>query len=234
MNEMEAINAADRRVSVSFTYTEREFIAAYRAIRMAGRPEYDNFIMQLPVILFGHIFLFTSIATIVMWLSGWEGPRGTLPWGVGLLNVGTGSISAWALYTRVYFYRRHLRNLYRQFDLHDEKVFYQFTPLNFMLKHKRAEGSCDWNLVDSVTELRDGFVIRVSAASEDWIPKHAFEEPFDEIEISNLLPSKVMRFNVVDRVAALAEKLTDKTVPLRGWTLGDRGTKELASNNFLT
>jgi hypothetical protein len=223
MREMKAAEATDRIVSVSFTYTEREFMAAYRGIRMARGRDYDSFIMRLPAIVLGHVFLFTGIAVVVMWLSGWEGPKGAIPWGAGLLNVATSSIAAWALYTKIYFYRRHLRSLYRRFDLRDEKVFYRFTPLSFILKHKRTAGSCDWGLVDSVTELRDGFVIRVSAASEDWIPKHAFEEPFEEIEISNLLRSKVMRFNVVDRVAALAEKPTDKTVPLRGWTLGDGG-----------
>jgi hypothetical protein len=213
---MEATKATNRSVSVSFTYTEREFIAAYRGSRMASRQEYDTFIMRLPVIQFGHLFLFTSIAVIVMWLSGWEGPKGAIPWGAGLLNIATGSISVWALYTRVYFYRRHLRSLYRGFGLFDEKVFYQFTPSSFILKHKRAEGSCDWGLLESVTELRDGFVIRVSAASEDWVPKHAFEEPFEDVEISNFLRSKVMRFSVVDRVAALVEKPADKTAQLRG------------------
>jgi hypothetical protein len=208
---MMATEATDRTVSVSFTYTEREFMAAYRGIRMARARDYDSFIMRLPAIVCGHVFLFTGIAVISMWLSGWEGPNGTIPWGAGLLNVATSSIAAWALYTKIYFYRRHLRALYRTFDLRDEKVFYQFTPLSFFLKHNRTEGSCDWGLVDSVTELRDGFVIRVSAASEDWVPKHAFEEPFEEIEVSNLLRSKVSRFSVVDRVAALADKPVEKS-----------------------
>jgi hypothetical protein len=196
---------SDRTLSVSFTYTERDFIAAYRAIRMAQKPEYDGVIMRIAVIVIGHIFLFCGIAFVGMWLSGFEGPRGKLPFGAVALNAAIAAICAWVLYSNIYGYKRRLRWLYETSGLRDEKVSYQFTPVSLIRDRRCARDCCDWSFVDSVTELRDGFVIQASAANTEWIPKHALDPAFEEVDLSNLLRSKVLNFNVVDRFAALPE-----------------------------
>jgi hypothetical protein len=210
MNKIEATlrpaEHSDRTLSVSFTYTERDFVAAYRAIRMVQKPEYDSAIMRLAVIVLGHVFLFCGIMIVGMWMSGFEGPKGKLPLGVVAFNTAIAAFCAWLLYSKIYGYRRQLRWLYQNFDLRDEKVCYQFTPVRFIQTHKRAQGSCDWSFVDGATELRDGFVIQASDANTEWIPKHALNPAFEEVDLSNLLRSKVRNFKVVDRFAELPDK----------------------------
>jgi hypothetical protein len=210
MNKLDTIvqpaEHSNRTLSVSFTYTERDFIAAYRAIRMARNAEYDSAVMRLAVIVLGHIFLFCGIMIVGMWMSGFEGPSGKLPVEAVALNAAIAVICAWVLYSKIYGYRRQLRWLYETSDLRDEKVSYQFTPVSFIQNHSRARGRCDWSFVDSATELRDGFVIQASAANMEWIPKHALDPAFEDVELSNLLRSKVRAYKVVDRFAALPEK----------------------------
>jgi hypothetical protein len=189
--------------AVSFTYTEREFITAYRAVRIANEKSYDSAIMRLGVIVGGHVMLLAGIEVVVLWLLGTRGPNGPIPLGVGIFGAVLAIWSCYFLYIKVYGYRRHLRSLYRSFPLRDEKMTYQFTSLRFVFQHRLAQGSTDWNLVAKVTQLRDGFVVQVDRTGGDWIPSHALDEHFGEVELGNFLRSKVKRYHVVDRCAAL-------------------------------
>jgi hypothetical protein len=210
MSEMKDAAAADRIASVSYTFTEREFMAAHRAMRISRQPSYDSFTSRLGVIVAGHVMLLAAIEVLVLWLLGVEGDNGPIPGLVVVLGLAIGVYSAWALYSKIYCYRRHLQRLYQSYPLRDEKMFYQFTPLRFIFQHRFAQGSTDWSLIDRATELKDGFVIQQTAEGGDWIPKHALDESFGDVELSNLLRSKVKRFKVVDRAATLSEKPAKK------------------------
>jgi hypothetical protein len=191
---------------VSFLFTEDEFIAAYRAIRMTINRAYDSWIMRLGIMIGGHIFLFASIVVWGLWLVGNKGENGPIPIPVLVFNAIIAAFCVFGLYRSVYFYRRHLRSLYRSFPLRDEKVLYTFTPLRYSYEHRQAQGSVDWRLVPKVTEFRDGFVIHTSGLDGHWIPKHALREPFGNVDLANLLRSRVTKYKPIDRSAALKKR----------------------------
>jgi hypothetical protein len=190
----------------SFIYTERDFIAVYRALRIATNPSYDTFITRLGVIFLGHVLLLAGIEVLVLWAYGAKGENGPIPWQAAAFSAGLAIAGGWVLYSRIYGYRRRLRAGYRAFPLRDEKVNYQFTPLRFAFQHRLAEGSSDWSVIPQVTEFRDGFLIHETPRSGHWVPKYAFGESFGEIDAANLLRSRVGRYRVIDRSAGLPEK----------------------------
>ena len=136
LNETDREAATEQMASASFAYTEREFIASYRAVRMANHASYDSFIGRLGVILFGHLFVLGAVEIVILWLNGAEGKNGPIPGFAVCLVVAMGVVGSWMLYSRIYCYRRYLRRLYQVFPLRDEKIHYQFTPLRISFQHR--------------------------------------------------------------------------------------------------
>jgi hypothetical protein len=204
-------SAADEGIrSIGFLFTEDQFIAAYRAIRMTINESYDSPIMRLGVIIGGHVFLLGGICVLTLWATGARGQNGPIPLGAVIFNVIVAIVAAVVLCRTVYFYRRRLRSLYRSFPLRDEKVLYTLTPLRYSYQHRLAQGSVDWSLVPMVTELRDGFVIHTSTLEGHWIPRRAITEPLGDVEVANFLRSHVKKFKVINRFAGLARDTADK------------------------
>ena len=121
-----------------------------------------------------------------------------------------GGLCAFALYRYVYFHRRHLRSRYRSFPLRDEKVLCTFTPLRYTIQQKLAQSSVDWSLIPKVTEFRDGFIIHYSAQAGNWIPKHALDGPFEDVEFAEFLRSRVKDYKFINRFAGLRKKAEKK------------------------
>ena len=196
----------DVLVAASFVYTEEEYVAAHRALKMAGWPSYDTWASRLGVIFFGHLFLFVGIFVFFMWLTGMEGARGRVPLAAAVFNLAIALVAALVLCVRIYFYRWWLRCEYRGFALRDEKVLYQFTPSRLIFRNKLREGVCVWRLVDYAAEFRDGFIVGVGGREGEWIPKHVFDGPFGAVEAAELLQAKVEKYKVIDRFAGLQER----------------------------
>ena len=93
---MEAVEESSGVVgTASFLFTEEEFIAAYRALKIVEQPYYDTLIMRLCLIVFGHLIFLSSIAATIAWLIGTEGANGPIPPGIAAMNLGFGVIAAW-------------------------------------------------------------------------------------------------------------------------------------------
>lgn len=193
--------------TASFLLTEEDFIASHRALKIVESPSHDIFLMRLCVIVFGHLFLLGSISATVAWLIGVEGANGPIPPGIAAMNLAFGIIAAWALYTKIYAYRKRLGSKYRASPLAGEKISYGFTPSRVIVRDALSEVGEDWGLTRSVVELRDGFVlIPVGFQPGRWIPKHAFQEPFGVDEAAALFRSKVKNYKVIDRFAGLPDR----------------------------
>ncbi|MDR3619339.1 MAG: YcxB family protein [Paludisphaera borealis] len=191
--------------SVSFLFTEQEFIAAYRAVRMAENRSYDSFISRLGVIVLGYVFLLGGIMVTIMWLLGMEGGNGPIPPLAALFNIAIAGVAGWALYSRIHGYRRRLKSMYRKLPIQGEKVHYQFTPLRIITEGKLAQGSVDWSVINRVLEFRDGFLLYWGTGSAGWIPNHALSDTFGVDDLAELFRAKVKKFVVIDRLAGLPE-----------------------------
>jgi hypothetical protein len=83
----------------------------------------------------------------------------------------------------------------------DMKINYVFSPNGIESKSALQQSRFDWSLVDRFFEFRDGFVL-VSGTVASWVPKHAFTEAFEEIELSELGRKRAKNYKFIDRVAA--------------------------------
>ena len=205
---------ADQDVrSVSFTYTEDEFIAAYRAIRMARFESYDSLIVRIGVAFVGHVLLLAGILV--------RGPLGLRrerreradSAGSGCFQRSRRRSMAVGLHNSIYFRRNRLRSLYRSFPLRDDKVLYGFTPLRFQFQHRLGQGSVDWSLIPKVAELKDGFVVQATMTDGEWIPRHAIDEPFGDVEVAEFLRSRVKAYRTINRFAGLSTRGSSKKPP---------------------
>ena len=64
----------------------------------------------------------------------------------------------------------------------------------------RSQSNFAWNLVDRFVELRDGFLL-LTGPSGYWVPKSAFTEPFEEVELAELAKSRAKKYEFADKSA---------------------------------
>ena len=192
--------------TLSFPFGEQEFIAAYRAGRIARYQSYDSFISRLGVMVFGYVFLFTGIMVTTMWLLGIEGNKGPIPPLAVVINLGIAGVAGSALYTKIHGYRSHLKSMYRKSGLSGGKVRYQFTPLRIISENDRSQGSTDWSIPKRALEFRDGFLIDWGAWAGSWIPKYVLTDAFSADDLAELFRAKINKYLVIDRTAGLPEK----------------------------
>lgn len=190
--------------SASYVFTEDEFIAACRAAGIARFRLYDTWVSRSGVMAFGYVFLLGGIAATVIWLTATEGADGPMPGAaVALLGV-IAAIACWVLYRKIHFYRKGIAKAYRESPYRDGAFEYQFTPSRLIFRGRESEGSLDWSLAQKVAELRDGFDITwYPGGAGTFIPNHALRDPFGPDDLASLLRSKVKKYRVINRAAAL-------------------------------
>lgn len=203
---METEEASGILGSVSYVCTEQELITASRALQMAsGKASVSGRVYSLAIFV-GGIFLLSGGFDSIRWFRGPKGMEAPLPGYVAITKLGIGIALACAVYSKNYFLRLWFKWIYRAFPLKGEKVVYQFTPLRLLYQHKLAQGSNDWSLITRSVEFRDGFFLMLQPRSGIWIPKHALSDSFGPEELEDLLRSKIKKYKVIDRFAALPEK----------------------------
>src|SRR4051812_49309106 len=95
----------ERVISASFIWDERDFVAACRATRMVGFPEYDSPVMRVGFLLLTHIFLLTGFLVVGLAVSGAKGNNGPIPISAVAMSMAFSLAAAYALFTRWYGYR---------------------------------------------------------------------------------------------------------------------------------
>lgn len=191
-------------ITAAFSWTEQDFIGAHRAARLARDPGYDSLITRAGFLLFGHLFFVSGLLVLPAVFMRKKGDNAPIPLGAVFMMAGISLIAGFVLFTNWYGYRWLMRRAFRKSLLGgDLKSSYIFTPEYIQSENRLIEAKKKWEVVDRVIELRDGFVLVIGGAAE-WVPKHAFAEPFDDVEFANLAKSRVKKYQIVDRRAMLA------------------------------
>lgn len=189
--------------SASLVFTEDEFIAAWRAGRIARSRFYDRRSSRLVLAMLGLVYLLAGAGVVVSWLAGTRWENEPVPGAGVVLFAGIAALGAWMLY-RLYSYRRRMSKAYRESPHRDDVFEYRFTPSRLIHHGRHSEGELDWSLAQEVAEPRDGFlIIWYPGTVGTFIPKHALLAPFASEDLANLLRSRVKKYRVIHRDAAL-------------------------------
>ena len=203
---MESLQDADRALgSVVFPFTEREFIAGFRAGRMARDRGYDSVVRRLGVAVLSYVVLFGGSQPVIGWLLGGKGFDDPKFLASELMVTGTAVIAALVLYVKIHGYRRRLKARYLKSPYRGEKMHYQFTPLRLVSENRLQQQSVEWSALRRVLEFQDGFLMDWGLGYTDWIPKHVLNDAFDSDDLAQLFREKVQKYVVIKRVAGLPE-----------------------------
>lgn len=190
--------------SASYAFTEEEFIASSRAAGIAQFRLYDTLASRSGVMVLGWVFVWGGIAAATMRLTGMEDADDPMPGVIVALLSVFAAFALWVLYRYIHFHRREFTKAYRKSPYRDSAFEYQFTPSRLIFRGRESEGSLDWSLAQRVAELRDGFlIIWYPGGGGTFIPNHALLAPFGPEDLANLLRSKVKKYRVINRAAAL-------------------------------
>lgn len=185
----------------AYRYTEAEFIAAFRAKRIARSKDYDSWPTRISFIVIGHLLLLMGAIVLLPQIE--EGVNSWPLVGIALAWVALGG---WIVDTWFYGYRRRYRKLYRDHPWAGLDVDMAFTPDRLITHSANLDGTVAWPLFARVFELRDGFLLEVQPLNGAWIPKHALRPPFDADALASFLRSKVKTYKVVNRRARPSEE----------------------------
>jgi hypothetical protein len=188
---------------LAYTLDEAEFIAAYRAGRMASNPNYGSRVVGFGYGFIAHFFMVACLEIAVLMALGKKGAnQEPIPWFLLPATIVAAVISGYYLWSHVYCPGAYFKLLYRGYPLAGEKVVFTITSTRFAFRHKLAEVSTDWRLIPKVVELRDGFVLCVRGDPQ-WIPRKALGDEFAEVDLADFLRVRVPRCQVIDRAAQL-------------------------------
>jgi YcxB-like protein len=191
-------------ITVSFSWTERDFVAVSRAWRLIQRPGPISRVAKTGCFLFLHLVVLVGIMTVYRAVSG-DHARDLhiTPLDIGIFSS-LSLIAAYFLYANWYGVRRKLARAFRSSNLRNAKISYKFDQQWIEVSHPAAPSYQErfaWRFVDRFVEFRDGFLFFTSPTAY-WLPKSAFTEPFEEIELAELAKSRVDKYEFVDKTAA--------------------------------
>lgn len=180
----------------AFRYSQAEFIAAFRARRIARSSDYDSWSARIFLLILAHFLILAGAFGLFRQVED-----GVTSWLFVGLALATVALGAWIADNWLYGYRRRYRTLYRDHPLAGLDVDMTFTPGRLVTHSANFDGAVTWPLFAKVFELRDGFYLEVQPLNGAWIPKHALHPPFDAAALANFLRSKAKTYKLVDRRA---------------------------------
>jgi YcxB-like protein len=154
-------------------------------------------------LLIFHLLLLAGPIVAFLYISGARGDKDAItPLVVGF-NVFLSLVAAYILYGTCYGVRRKLVRAFRSSNLHDVKLSYKFDRQSIEVSSTSAQSRFAWSLVDRFVEFRDGFLV-LTGPSGYWVPKRAFTEPFEEVELAELAKSLTKKYEFIDKLAGLS------------------------------
>ena len=164
-------------IVVSFSWTERDYVAANRALPMIQRSGCISRVAQTGSILFFHLLLLAGPMVALLAISETRGNKAPItPLVVGF-NVFLSLIAAYILYGTWYGVPGKLKRAFRASNWQNMKMSYKFDQQSIEVSstsaESRSQSSFAWNLVDRFVEFRDGFLLLIGPSGY-WVPKSAF------------------------------------------------------------
>lgn len=191
-------------IVVSFSWTERDYVAASRAVPIIQRTGCISRMAQTGSFVFLHLLLLAGPFVALLYFSGARGSKDPITRDVVESGAVLSLIAACFLYANWYGVRGKLARAFLSSNLHTMKMSYKFDQQSIEVSSTSAESSSQsnfaWNLVDRFVEFRDGFLL-LTGPSGYWVPKSAFTEPFEEVELAELAKSRAKKYEFADKSA---------------------------------
>ncbi len=153
----------------AYRVTEAEFIAAYRAARIARNRLYDSWLAWLCLVALGHLLLIPGALLFFSFLVLAVG-KGDVRWGVGWFAVVSAAAGSWLVDAWLYGSRRRYRKLLRAHPLAGLDVERTFTADRLHTHAENMDAATDWPLFARIVELRDGFLLEIQPLNTAWVP----------------------------------------------------------------
>ena len=185
-------------IPASFVWSEQDYVAFIRGVRMLHHEGYDSWIMRACFHLFGHLFLISGPLVTALAISGREGKNGPIPREVVVINLVFSSIAAYVLLTKWYLARWLMNRAFHASQLPGLKVSYLIRPIEIESTSRLIQSKRVWSVFSQIVEFRDAFIL-VSGGSAEWLPRHAFPEPFDDVRFADLAKQSVKAYRFIDR-----------------------------------
>ena len=167
-------------IPASFTWSLQDYTAFVRGVGMFQNKSYDSWLMRVGILFFGHLFLVTGLLITALAISGVGGRNGPIPMPAVAMNLVFSLVASYFLFTKWYRWRWMVARAFRSSQLPNLKVTYLFLPAQIESTSRLIQSKRDWSAVSEVAEFRDAFIL-LSGNAVEWLPKHAFVEPFDDL-----------------------------------------------------
>jgi hypothetical protein len=149
--------------------------------------------------VFLHLLLLAGPFVALLYISGARGSKDPITPSVVGSNAVLSLIAAYSLYANWYGVRGKLARAFLSSNLHTMKMSYKFDQQSIEVSSTSAE-SRSQSSFDCFVEFRDGFLL-LTGPSGYWVPKSAFTEPFEEVELAELAKSRAKKYEFVDKSA---------------------------------
>jgi hypothetical protein len=200
-----SVTAAGRsgkgKLVASFTWTKRDFVAAQRALPAIHRSGCISRVVRTGWFLFLHLVVLFGAVIAYRFISG----NYSKEFEITAAEFGFFTLislaALYTLYRNWYGVRWRLARSFHSLKLDQIKMTFEFDHEWIEVSSNAAQSRFAWSSVDWFAEFRDGFQF-VTGNTGHWVPRSAFAEPSDAIELAEMAKERAGRFEFVDKFAA--------------------------------
>lgn len=197
-----------REIPAAFTWSLQDYLAFTRGLGLLRDKGHDSWIHRAGLLIFGHLFLVTGFEVPVLALLGVHGKNGPIPTFAIVISIVMSAVAAYFLFTKWYGRRWVANRAFQASQFRDLKASYLFGPANIESTNRMIQTKRSWNGISQVVEFRDAFILVYGDVGSwvpkfvftaEWLPKHAFAEPFDDVRFAELAKELVKKYRMIDK-----------------------------------